>query len=99
VLASGGYPGKYETGFPIEGLDDIDNDVMLFHAGTKTDDDGRILTNGGRVLTVSAVGATLEEARRKAYANVARIRWPGVHFRTDVGGRRQRPRPEWLEIP
>ncbi len=99
VLASGGYPGKYETDFPIEGLDDIDDDVMLFHAGTRTDDDGGIVTSGGRVLTVSALGATLEEARRKTYANVARIRWPGVHYRTDVGGRRHRPRPEWLEIP
>ncbi len=99
VLASGGYPGKYETGFPIEGLDDIDDDVMLFHAGTKTDESGGIVTSGGRVLTVSALGSTLAEARRKAYANVERIRWPGVHFRTDVGGRRVRPRAEWLEIP
>jgi phosphoribosylamine---glycine ligase len=98
VLASGGYPGKYETGFAIEGLDELDSDVVLFHAGTKKDD-GRVLTNGGRVLTVSALGATLDEARRKAYANVERIRWPGVHHRTDVGGRRYRPRPEWLEIP
>jgi len=99
VMASGGYPGKYETGLPIEGLDDIDGDVMLFHAGTKKDAGGRVVTNGGRVLTVSALGATLEEARRKAYANVERIRWPGTHYRTDVGGRRYRPRPEWLEMP
>ena len=99
VLASGGYPGKYETGFPIEGLDSVDGDVILFHAGTKRGDDGRLLTNGGRVLTVSALGSTLEEARRRAYANAERIRWPGMHFRTDVGGRRYRPRPEWLEIP
>ncbi len=99
VLASGGYPGRYETGFAIEGLDSIDGDVILFHAGTKRSDDGRISTNGGRVLTVSALAATLEEARRKAYANVERIKWPGVHYRTDVGGRRYRPRPEWLEIP
>jgi phosphoribosylamine--glycine ligase len=99
VLASGGYPGKYETGLPIEGLDDIDDDVMLFHAGTKHDDAGRIVTSGGRVLTVAALGATLEEARRKAYANVERIRFSGVHYRRDIGGRRGRPRPEWLEIP
>ncbi len=99
VLASAGYPGKYETGSPIEGLDGVDGDVILFHAGTKRADGGRLVTNGGRVLTVSALGSTLEEARRKAYANVERIRWPGVHFRTDVGGRRYRPRPEWLEIP
>jgi len=99
VMASGGYPGKYDTGFAIEGLDSLDGDVMLFHAGTKKGDDGRIVTSGGRVLTVSALGATLEEARRKAYANVKRIRWPGAHYRTDVGGRRHRPRPEWLEIP
>jgi phosphoribosylamine--glycine ligase len=99
VMASGGYPGKYETGFVVEGLDSLDGDVMLFQAGTKKTDDGRIVTNGGRVLTVSALGATLEEARRKAYANVERIHWPGVHYRTDIGGRRHRPRPEWLEIP
>jgi phosphoribosylamine--glycine ligase len=99
VLASGGYPAKYEKGFAIEGLDEVDPDVTVFHAGTKRGEDGRLLTNGGRVLTVSALGATLEEARRKAYANVERIRWPGVHYRADVGGRRYRPRPEWLEIP
>ena len=99
VLASGGYPDRYETGFPIKGLDDLDSDVMLFHAGTKTDDSGRVVTSGGRVLTVAALGSTLEEARKKAYANVERLRWPGVHYRTDVGGRRIRPRPEWLEIP
>jgi phosphoribosylamine--glycine ligase len=99
VLASGGYPGKYETGLPVEGLDDIDDDVMLFHAGTKHDDAGRIVTSGGRVLTVAALGATLEEARRKAYANVERIRFSGMHYRRDIAGRRGRPRPEWLEIP
>jgi phosphoribosylamine--glycine ligase len=99
VMASGGYPGKYDTGFAIEGLDSVDEDAMIFHAGTKKGDERRVLTNGGRVLTVSALGATLEEARRKAYANVERIRWPGAHYRTDIGGRRQRPRPEWLEIP
>jgi phosphoribosylamine--glycine ligase len=99
VLASGGYPGKHQTGFPIEGLDALDSDVILFHAGVKADDSGRPVTAGGRVLSVAALGSTLEEARRKAYANVERIRFQGMHYRTDVGGRRFRPRPEWLEIP
>jgi phosphoribosylamine--glycine ligase len=99
VLASGGYPGKHQTGFPVEGLDALDSDVILFHAGVKADDSGRLVTAGGRVLSVAALGSTLEEARRKAYANVERIRFQGIHYRKDIGGRRYRPRPEWLEIP
>jgi phosphoribosylamine--glycine ligase len=99
VLASGGYPGKHQTGFPIEGLDALDGDVILFHAGVKADDKGRLVTAGGRVLSVAALGASLEEARRKAYANVERIRFQGMHYRKDIGGRRFRPRPEWMEIP
>ncbi len=99
VLASGGYPGKYPTGFPIEGLDDLDSDVILFHAGVKADDQGRFVTAGGRVLAVTALGANLQEARQKAYANVERIRFEGMHYRKDIAGRRIRPRPEWMEIP
>jgi phosphoribosylamine---glycine ligase len=99
VLASGGYPGKYPTGFPIEGLDDLDSDVILFHAGVRTDHQGRFVTAGGRVLAVTALGANLQEARQKAYANVERIRFEGMHYRKDIAGRRTRPRPEWMEIP
>lgn len=99
VLASGGYPGNYDTGFPIQGLDELDEDAIVFHAGVRREDDGRLVTSGGRVMAVTALGATLEEARRKAYANVERIRFQGMHYRRDIGGRRFRPRPEWLEIP
>lgn len=85
VLASGGYPGEYATGLPISGLDDVDPDVMIFHAGTRLADDGRtVLTAGGRVLTVAATGPTLAAARAKVYANVERIRFEGMHYRRDI---------------
>jgi phosphoribosylamine--glycine ligase len=83
VLASGGYPGKYQTGLPISGLDDVDKDVMVFHAGTKTGP-GQVLTSGGRVLTVTATGRTIAEARAKAYDNAARISFEGCHYRKDI---------------
>jgi phosphoribosylamine--glycine ligase len=85
VLASGGYPGSYETGLPIQGLEDIDSDVLAFHAGTRRADDGRLVTAGGRVLTVVATGATMAEAREKAYRNVERIHFEGMHYRRDIG--------------
>ncbi len=88
AMASGGYPGSYETGFPIEGLDEVDPDVQVFHAGTKRREDGAVVTAGGRVLTVVATGATLAEAREKAYRNVERIRFQGVHYRRDIGATR-----------
>ncbi len=84
VLASGGYPGAYETGKPIAGLDAVDADVLVFHAGTKRDG-GRIVTSGGRVLAVTALAPTVEEARAKAYDNAARIRFDGMHYRRDIG--------------
>jgi phosphoribosylamine--glycine ligase len=83
VMASGGYPERYTTGHVIEGLDRVDEDVLVFHAGTKLDG-GRVLTNGGRVLTVVAMGATLGEARARAYENVRRISFEGAHYRTDI---------------
>ncbi len=85
VLASGGYPGAYEIGRPIDGLDEIDRDVLVFHAGTKRADDGTLVTNGGRVLAATATGATVAEARAKAYDNARRIRFEGMHYRTDIG--------------
>lgn len=85
VLASGGYPTAYDTGFTIEGLDEIDPDVLIFHAGTQREDDGALVTAGGRVLTVAATGATLNEAREKAYRNAERIRFQGRHYRQDIG--------------
>lgn len=84
VLASGGYPETYETGFPIEGLTDVDPDALVFHAGTRRHN-GALVTAGGRVLTVVATGATLAEASERAYRNVARIRFEGMHYRRDIG--------------
>ncbi len=92
VLASGGYPGSYETGLPIRGLDAVDGDVTVFHAGTAMADDGTILTAGGRVLTVVARGSTLADARARAYDNVARIDFEGRMYRSDIALREQTPR-------
>lgn len=83
VLASGGYPGPYATGHRIEGLDDVDAGVLVFHAGTKQADGG-VVTNGGRVLTVVARAPTLIQARERAYANARRIRFEGAFMRTDI---------------
>jgi len=86
VLASGGYPGAYSRGLPIEGIETVEalDDVIVFHAGTRLDDDGRLVTSGGRVLGVTALGPDLAAARERAYAAVARIRWEGAHFREDI---------------
>jgi len=85
VMASGGYPGSYKTGFPITGLDDLDDDIMVFHAGTRTGSDpGQILTSGGRVLTVVATGKNTTEARQKVYRNLPRIHFEGCHYRKDI---------------
>ncbi len=85
VMASGGYPGSYRTGFPITGWDNLDKDIMVFHAGTKTGSEpGQILTSGGRVLTVVATGKTIAEARKKVYANISRIHFEGCHYRKDI---------------
>jgi phosphoribosylamine--glycine ligase len=85
VLASEGYPGEYKTGVPISGLDQVDPDIMVFHAGTRPGPNpGQILTSGGRVLSVVARGATVKEARDRVYANVSRIHFPGCHYRKDI---------------
>jgi phosphoribosylamine--glycine ligase len=85
VLASAGYPGKYETGKVISGLDDVAKleDVQVFHAGTKISD-GKVLTAGGRVLAVSALGSTIAGARDRAYAAASRIHFDGCHYRRDI---------------
>lgn len=82
VLASGGYPGPYEKGKPITGLDQVEQSVV-FHAGTKLAD-GRIVTNGGRLLGVTALGKDIAEARARAYADIEKIRYEGKHYRTDI---------------
>lgn len=85
VMASAGYPGKYQTGFPITGLDSLDKDILVFHGGTKVDATSRqVVTNGGRVLTVVALGKTVAEAREKVYRNVPRIHFKGCHYRRDI---------------
>jgi phosphoribosylamine--glycine ligase len=87
VLASGGYPGPYETGKRIEGLDRAEREegVVVFHAGTKRNGNGGVVTSGGRVLAVTGRGRTLRAARRKAYNAVRHIRFDGMHMRTDIG--------------
>jgi phosphoribosylamine---glycine ligase len=85
VLASGGYPGKYETGKSISGLDDVAKleDVTVFHAGTKRAN-GEVKTAGGRVLAVTALGSTLEAARTRAYEAVSRVHFENCHYRRDI---------------
>ena len=84
VMASDGYPGAYETGFPISGVEDVDADVQVFMAGARRDDDGALVTAGGRVLCVVAAGATLDEARERVYDNVRRISFEGAQYRADI---------------
>jgi len=85
VLASGGYPGKYETGKPVSGLEEAAkfNDVQVFHAGTRSAN-GEIVTAGGRVLAVTALGSTIEAARSRAYEAVSAIHFEGCHYRRDI---------------
>lgn len=86
VLASGGYPGPYTTGYPITGLDQLPPGVLAFHAGTKRVD-GRLVTAGGRVLGVSALGPTVAEALDKVYQAIPKIYFQDMHYRHDVGWR------------
>jgi phosphoribosylamine---glycine ligase len=86
VLASAGYPDQYATGQPIGGLDALPADALVFHAGTRRVD-GRVVTAGGRVLTVAATGPSLAEARARAYAAVDGIQFEGQHYRRDIAAR------------
>ncbi|MBP5701911.1 MAG: phosphoribosylamine--glycine ligase [Lachnospiraceae bacterium] len=87
VLASDGYPVKYEKGFPIEGLENFEgkDDAFCFHAGTKFDEAGRIVTNGGRVLGITAIGNDLKEARKKAYEATEWVTFENKYMRHDIG--------------
>ncbi len=89
VMAAKGYPGTYQKGSEIRGLDQAgaDEETMIFHAGTKADAEGRILADGGRVLGVTATGADLAQARARAYGAVGRIDWPEGFCRRDIGRR------------
>ncbi|MBU6409330.1 MAG: phosphoribosylamine--glycine ligase [Verrucomicrobia bacterium] len=88
VMASGGYPGAYAKGRPIRGLDEAGRlpNVKIFHAGTARSGD-HILTSGGRVLGITALGENLEAARAAAYAAVERLSFEGAHYRRDIGGK------------
>ena len=86
ILASAGYPGDYAKGLPIDGLEEAEREALVFHAGT-AERDGRIVTNGGRVLGVVGRGADIREARERAYAAAGKIRFEGKHFRTDIAAR------------
>lgn len=88
VMAADGYPGKYEKGTEIKGLDTLDqvDGIEVFHAGTRADD-GLVLANGGRVLNVTALGSSIAEAQAKAYQAVDMIDWPGGFCRRDIGWR------------
>ncbi|HBB49439.1 TPA: phosphoribosylamine--glycine ligase [Candidatus Nomurabacteria bacterium] len=86
ILASGGYPGNYEKGKVVSGIDDAERelDIIVFHAGTAAKDD-KFVTNGGRVLGVSAIGITLEETLAKAYKAIEKISFEGMQYRKDIG--------------
>ena len=84
MLASGGYPEAYEKGKVITGLDKLDDDIVVFHSGTKMSD-GKLVTNGGRVIGVTAKAATVADAADKVYKNIENINFEGMHYRTDIG--------------
>jgi phosphoribosylamine--glycine ligase len=90
VLASGGYPGKFATGKPISGLTASEKitGVKVLHAGTRLSDNGNLLTSGGRVLGVIAVSSSLPSALQAAYSAAEKIHFEGMHYRKDIGGRR-----------
>ena len=97
VLASGGYPGEYETGKPILGIESAEElpGVTVYHAGTKRTADGTLVTSGGRVLNVTALGADFATARDRAYEAAGRISFEGMFYRTDIGARALRGRSAW----
>lgn len=86
IAASGGYPDAYRKGEVITGLEEVDEDVLVFHAGTRRDGE-RIVTDGGRVLGVTATDANLKRAVDRAYRNIRRIHFEGMHYRTDIAER------------
>jgi phosphoribosylamine--glycine ligase len=89
VLTSGGYPGRYEKGKEILGLENAGrlSNLHVFHAGTRLTEDGRIVTDGGRVLGITGIGNSIDEAIQYAYAGVNQIQFEGCHFRRDIGYR------------
>lgn len=86
VASSGGYPGSYEKGKVITGLDQLPPDILVFHAGTALTD-GKLVTNGGRVLGLTGFGATIEDAVKSAYSGMERVQFQGMHYRRDIAHR------------
>ncbi len=84
VLASGGYPDKYQKGYPVSGLDEVDDEITIYHAGTKARD-GAIYTNGGRVFGITAFGRSIDDARELVYKNIKKISFDNMQYRTDIG--------------
>ena len=84
IAHSHGYPGEFEKGFEITGLEDLDENIILFHSGTKILDD-KLVTNGGRVFAVTSKGQSLEEARNNIYRNIDKIKFQGMTYRKDIG--------------
>ena len=99
VLTSAGYPGSYEKGKPIAGVDEADamDGVTVYHAGTALTDAGELVTSGGRVIAVTALGETFEAARDLSYAACEKIRFEGKTLRHDIGLRALRGRAAWDE--
>ena len=95
VLCSGGYPGKYDLNKVVSGLAEAERvpDVKIFHAGTRLDDLGRVVTDGGRVLGVTALGDTLAAAKARAYQAVKLISFTGMHYRTDIADKALKKKP------
>jgi phosphoribosylamine---glycine ligase len=87
ILASPGYPGSYPKGLPINGLEEVSSDALLFHAGTAVDGEGRTVTSGGRVLGVVGIGQDIAEARDRAYEEAGKIRFEGAHYRKDIAAK------------
>ena len=83
ILASGGYPESYEKGKEITGINEVDDDIIIFHGGTKLSGN-KTVTDGGRVLAVTAMGKSLEEARKKVYKNIPKINFEKMEYRTDI---------------
>jgi phosphoribosylamine--glycine ligase len=83
IVASGGYPENYEKGKLITGLETIKNSIV-FQAGTKADN-GKLLTNGGRVLAITSLGATMKRALQTSYTSIGKIHFDGMYYRKDIG--------------
>ena len=84
MLVSGGYPEAYEKNKKISGINSVE-DSLIFHAGTKTNDSGEIVTNGGRVIAVTSYGEDYNKALKKSYENISKIDFDGINYRKDIG--------------